>query len=58
MKYNSSMATNSTEQARHDRKGTDQLNMLQENKDVRLVLSSVKIIGWKEAQKAWDECTF
>lgn len=44
MKYNSSMATNSTEQARHDRKGTDQLNMLQENKHVRLALSYFKMI--------------
>lgn len=44
MKYNSSIATDSTEQARHDKKGTDQLNMLQWNKDCRLVLSSFKMI--------------
>lgn len=31
MKYNSIVATNSTKQARQDKNGTDQLNMLEKN---------------------------
>lgn len=41
-KYKSSVATNSTKQARHDMNGTDQLNMLQENTCVRLMGSGLK----------------
>lgn len=38
IKYNSAVPANSTKQARHDRNGTDQLNMLWEKYCVRLML--------------------
>lgn len=40
-RYKSSVATNSTRQARQDRNGTDQLNMLQESQSVRLTGSGL-----------------
>lgn len=41
-RYKSSVATNSTKQARQDRNGTDQLNMLQESQSVRLTGSGLQ----------------
>lgn len=40
MKYNSIVATNNTKQARQDKNGTDQLNMLEKNNCVWLTLRS------------------